>query len=113
MSLLAKPKIRRDGWTPERQLRFLDALARTGKVGTAAAEAGMSRESAHRLRNRPSAALFAALWDRIMQPATSLAEDHSAALEDGRLARLLGMQFRRKRGDFSSIGQAAAEQRPR
>jgi len=110
MSRLANPKIRKDGWTPERQLRFLDALARTRSIGKAA-EAGMSRESAHRLRNRPSAALFAALWDRIMQPAPSLAEGHSTALDDRRLARLLGMQFRRKRGDFSSIGSAATDHR--
>ena len=57
---------RRDGWTPARQLRFLDVLARTRSVTRAAAAAGMSRESAYRLRNRPSAALFAAAWDRAL-----------------------------------------------
>ena len=58
------PRTRRDGWTPERQLRFLDALARTGSVTRAAAFAGMSRESAYRLRNRRDGALFAAAWGR-------------------------------------------------
>ena len=48
MSAPDPPKIRRarpersrsDGWTPERRLRFLDALASTGSVARAAAAAG-------------------------------------------------------------------------
>jgi len=58
---------RRDGWTVERQLRFLDALARTRSVTRAAAFAGMSRESAYRLRDRRDGALFAAAWDRALE----------------------------------------------
>jgi hypothetical protein len=61
------PKIRRDGWTPERQLRFLDTLARTRSVTRAARAAGMSRESAYRLRRRKDGALFAAAWDRALE----------------------------------------------
>lgn len=61
------PRIRRDGWTPERQLRFLDALARTRSVTRAARAAGMSRESAYRLRTRKEGALFAAAWDRALE----------------------------------------------
>jgi hypothetical protein len=61
------PKIRRDGWTPERQLRFLDALTRTRSVTRAARAAGMSRESAYRLRRRKDGALFAAAWDRALE----------------------------------------------
>jgi hypothetical protein len=61
------PKIRRDGWTPERQLRFLDTLARTRSVTRAARAAGMSRESAYRLRGRKDGALFAAAWDRALE----------------------------------------------
>jgi hypothetical protein len=60
-------KIRRDGWTPERQLRFLGALARTRSVTRAARAAGMSRESAYRLRSRREGALFAAAWDRALE----------------------------------------------
>ena len=60
------PKIRGDGWTPERQLRFLDALVATRSVVKAVAAAGMSRESAYRLRNRRESALFAALWDQAL-----------------------------------------------
>jgi hypothetical protein len=56
---------RRDGWTEERQRIFIATLARTRCVGRAAAAAGMSRESAYRLRRRKGAASFAAAWDSI------------------------------------------------
>lgn len=92
---------RRDGWTPERQLRFLAALARTRSVTRAAAAAGMSRESAYRLRTRRDGALFAAAWDRALQrphlsrsalslskePALSLPKGHNIAASSRRLAR--------------------------
>ncbi len=57
-------RCRSDGWTTERQLRFLDVLARTRSVSAAARAAGMSRESAYRLRARDPHGLFAAAWDR-------------------------------------------------
>jgi hypothetical protein len=60
------PQVRRDGWTAERQLVFLETLARTRSVAQAAARAGMSRESAYRLRARPVGALFAAAWDKTL-----------------------------------------------
>jgi len=53
-------------WTGQRQLAFLDTLSGTRCVARAAAAAGMSRESAYRLRRRPAGALFAAAWDRVM-----------------------------------------------
>lgn len=93
---------RRDGWTAERQLRFLGALADSRCVRSAAAIAGMSRESAYRLRNRSPDSLFALLWDRALESALHVpAEGHSDTLTDGQLARLLGNLFRRKSGDFS------------
>jgi len=97
------PKIRRDGWTPGRQLAFLAALARTRSVTRAAAFASMSRESAYRLRERPQGALFAALWDQALQVDASR-ESHNPQLTDGRLMRLLGNYFRWERGDFDRIG---------
>ena len=104
------PKVRRDGWTPERQLRFLDALTRTRSVTKAACAAGMSRESAYRLRSRRDGALFAATWDRIMRPRDGRRpESHSCELSDGRLARLLGTHYRRERGNFAIIGASPAE----
>jgi hypothetical protein len=60
-------RCRRDGWNPERQLRFLDTLASTGSVTRAARAAGMSRESAYRLRARADSALFAAAWDKALR----------------------------------------------
>ena len=68
---------RRDGWTADRQLGFLDILARTNSVSAAAASVGMSRESAYRLRRRDPAGLFAAAWDRAVgagRPALTRAE---------------------------------------
>jgi molybdenum-dependent DNA-binding transcriptional regulator ModE len=53
-------------WTAERQLLFLDTLARTRSVSGAAARVGMSRESAYRLRKRREGDLFAAAWERAM-----------------------------------------------
>jgi hypothetical protein len=98
------PRTRRDGWTPERQLRFLDALAETRSIAKAAASAGMSRESAYRLRNRRAGALFGVLWDRALAPEPPRREVHIEQLTDGQLARRLGNHFRRERGDFLNIG---------
>jgi hypothetical protein len=102
-------KCRRDGWTPERQLHFLDALASTRNVAKAAASAGMSREGAYRLRNRSEGTLFAFLWHRALAPDLSPCEVHNAPLTDGRIMRLLGTHFRRERGDFANIGARKAE----
>src|SRR5438270_12084319 len=102
MGQIRTPKTRSDGWTAERQLRFLDALASSRSVLKAAASAGMSRESAYRLRERKDGALFAILWDRSLQPAR--AEVHIDSLADGPLMRLLGNHYRRERGDCSNIG---------
>jgi len=57
---------RHDGWTREKQATFILALRRTRNVTRAAAAAGMSRESAYRLRARPSAG-FAAAWDHALR----------------------------------------------
>ena len=54
--------IRADGWTPARQLWFLMELSRSRSVTRAANAAGMSRESAYRLRKRPEGALFDVAW---------------------------------------------------
>ena len=102
-------RIRRDGWTAVRQLRFLDALAATRSVGKAAAAAGMSRESAYRLRDRREGALFAALWDRLLGCQPQPIEVHMEAFSDGRIMRLLGNHYRRERGDFTRIGSRRAD----
>jgi hypothetical protein len=101
-------RVRRDGWTAERQLRFLDALARSRSVARAAAFAGMSRESAYRLRNRSEGTLFALLWDRVLAFEPAPREVHSPPLTNGRIMRLPGAHFRRKRGDFVALGAKRA-----
>src|SRR3954463_11908672 len=49
---------RADGWTPARQVEFLEALADTGIVRKAAASVGMSEQSVTRLRRRAEARTF-------------------------------------------------------
>jgi len=51
-------RYRSDGWTPQRQVDFLEALADCGIVRQAAAEVGMSEKSVSRLRRRPEARAF-------------------------------------------------------
>ena len=58
---------RHDGWTPQRQLAFIDALATIGIVSTAAKSIGMSRKSAYLLRKRVGAESFAAAWDAALE----------------------------------------------
>lgn len=55
---------RRDGWTPETQRAFIDALALCGCVARAARAVGMSPRSAYRLLDAPGADSFAAAWDQ-------------------------------------------------
>ena len=54
---------RRDGWTAEKQIAFIETLAETGCVTTAARAVGMSARSAYRLAARSDAREFAEAWD--------------------------------------------------
>lgn len=49
-------------WTPAKQRAFLTELMNTGNVAGAARAVGMSRSSAHRLRQRLAGTVFAASW---------------------------------------------------
>ncbi len=53
---------RHDGWIPDKQLEFIQALADTGCVDAACRAVGMSRESAYALRRRPDAQAFRLAW---------------------------------------------------
>ena len=55
-------RIRHDGWTPERQRQFLQVLAVTGTVDSAANAVGMSRISAYNLCKRVGAESFIRCW---------------------------------------------------
>lgn len=66
---------RLDGWTEEKQRRFIETLADTGLVNVAAKAVGMSRESAYRLRRSAHGAAFARAWDAARHHAGALIED--------------------------------------
>ncbi|HZG09542.1 MAG TPA: hypothetical protein VEZ70_11245 [Allosphingosinicella sp.] len=66
---------RYDGWTEEKQRRFIEVLADTGLVGAAAKAVGMTRETAYRLRRSAHGAAFARAWDAARHHAAGLVED--------------------------------------
>ena len=66
---------RADGWTEEKQRRFIETLADTGLVNVAARAVGMSRASAYQLRRSPHGAAFARAWDAARHHAGGLIED--------------------------------------
>ena len=66
---------RYDGWTEEKQRRFIEALADTGQVRLAAEAVGMSRAAAYQLRRAPHAAAFARAWDAARGQAGTVIED--------------------------------------
>lgn len=68
-----KPRV--DGWTEEKQRRFIEVLADTGLVSDAAKAVGMTRESAYKLRRAPHGAAFARAWDAARLHAGSFLED--------------------------------------
>lgn len=68
-----RPRI--DGWTEEKQRRFIETLADTGLVSAAAKEVGMTPRSAYQLRRAPYAAAFARAWDAARAHAGSVLED--------------------------------------
>lgn len=53
---------RHDGWTPDRQFEFIQALADTGCVEDAARHVGMSVQSAYQLRRQPGSESFQRAW---------------------------------------------------
>ena len=73
-------RFRHDGWTPERQKAFIEALADTGCVSRAAAMVNMAQANCYTLRRARGAEGFRRAWD--------------AALDFG-LARLKDIAFER------------------
>jgi hypothetical protein len=58
---------RHDGWSPEKQWAFVEALSRTASVTQAVRSVGMSAKSAYRLRQHPDAGEFRAAWDAALR----------------------------------------------
>lgn len=59
-------KARHDGWTPARQLRFIEHLATAKSVSRACKAVGKSTATAYALRGKPGAQSFAAAWDKAL-----------------------------------------------
>lgn len=68
---------RSDGWTPERQVAFIEALAQSGCVTEACAAVGKSRQAAYRLRTDPRAASFRLAWERALTVAIRRIADNA------------------------------------
>jgi hypothetical protein len=60
-------KVRHDGWTPARQIRFIEELAATRSIARACSAVGMSRVSAYKLRDRADAVQFRRAWDAALR----------------------------------------------
>ncbi|WP_431469120.1 hypothetical protein [Sphingosinithalassobacter sp. LHW66-3] len=58
---------RHDGWSAEKQVEFIEALAASGCVDHAARAVGMHASSAYRLRARPDATSFRAAWEHALE----------------------------------------------
>jgi hypothetical protein len=75
-------RYRYDGWTPDKQRDFIEALADCGCVDEAARAVGMHRSSAYALRRRPDAQAFRLAWEA--------AADYSVArLADAAMSRAI------------------------
>jgi hypothetical protein len=97
-------RYRHDGWTPERQKAYIEALADTGCVTRAAGQVNMSQANCYALRRAPGAESFRRAWDAALDFGLKRLKDiaFERAIE-GQLVpvfvagKLLG--FRRKRND--------------
>lgn len=103
---------RADGWTPRRQAGFIGWLAQTRSVTAAARHVSMARETAYRLRERPGAEGFAAVWDMALAPRTTQAglerffaarEAALAALKPHRKVTLGQLEWRYQTGKWRVI----------
>ncbi|WP_379921172.1 hypothetical protein [Erythrobacter sp. R86502] len=66
---------RHDGWTPQRQRDFIEALADTGSVTAACKAVDMSTFGAYYLRRQPGAETFRAAWAAALQLGVQRVED--------------------------------------
>lgn len=66
---------RHDGWTEDRQRRFIEALADTGSVKAAAHRVNMTPEGAYMLRRHPEAAGFRKAWEAALALGVQQLED--------------------------------------
>ena len=67
--------VRHDGWTPERQIAFIEALADTGSVEAACKAVDMSQAGVYYLRRQPGAESFRKAWQAALQLGVARVED--------------------------------------
>ncbi|MGQ0661362.1 hypothetical protein [Sphingosinicella sp.] len=70
-------RYRHDGWTPERQVLFIRALAESGCVRDACRSVGMSPESAYALARREDAQSFRVAWELALDNAVRRIADEA------------------------------------
>jgi hypothetical protein len=97
-------RYRHDGWTPERQRAFIEALADTGCVTRATAIVNMSLEGVYYLRRQKGAEEFRAAWNAALDFGVQKLKDiaFERAIEGEMIpvfekGKLMG--YRRKRND--------------
>jgi len=66
---------RHDGWTENRQRRFIEALSVTGSVKAAAHRVNMTPEGAYLLRRHPEAGEFRKAWEAALSLGVQQLED--------------------------------------
>lgn len=66
---------RHDGWTEDRQRRFIEALADTGSVKASAHRVNMTPEGAYLLRRHPEGQSFRAAWEAALALGVQQLED--------------------------------------
>src|SRR3546814_11983032 len=76
-------KRRKDGWSPDKQSAFIEALADSGSAATAARYVGMSESSAYRLRRVPGAEAFDRAWGEASDEAAQTLPDAAFARAPG------------------------------
>ena len=78
---------RHDGWTPERQVAFIEKLADTNSITAACKHVGMSRESVRKLRRRPWARAFRDACDAALDCGYAEVEEAAAERSKNGVAR--------------------------
>jgi hypothetical protein len=97
-------RYRHDGWTPERQVAFIHALADTGCVDRAARMVNMAQTNCYALKRAPGAESFRRAWDAALDCGLGRMKDiaFERAIE-GELIPVFSqgklMGYRRKRND--------------
>jgi hypothetical protein len=77
-------KVKRpDGWTPERQRRFIELLAETGSPHRAAAAMGKVLSGIEALYRQAGADSFRAAWDHALEIARTRERSELSAMTDG------------------------------